>query len=293
MILVTGSTGTVGTELVHQFAAAGERPRALVRDLEKARQRLGDEAEFVKGDLRRPEIIESALDGIDRVFLLTSTSTEQFDHERNVIEAAQRAGVDHLVKLSVLGASEDSPLHHARWQRRADRLLEESGVDYTILQMAFLMQTLFGMVNGGAICTAAGDGRVAMIDARDVAAVAAAVLTKHGSDVRGKTYALTGPESLNFDDTASTLSETIGLQIRHIRVTSANVASAIRRFRKEDWYAEDVAAFNDLIAAGYAEPLTDHVRDLTGVDPRSLAEFTRDYKGAFFRQLQPAQYQPQ
>jgi uncharacterized protein YbjT (DUF2867 family) len=283
MILVTGATGTVGSALVHRLAAGGERPRALVRDLDKARQRLGDEAELVLGDLSDPDTISAALHGVDRVFLLTATTADQFEQERNGIEAARRAEVAHLVKLSVLGASEDSPMRHARWQRQADRLLEESGLEHTILQMAFFMQTLFGMVNGGAIFSSAGDGKIAMIDARDAAAVAAAVLT--GRRPQG-TVALSGPQALSFDDTAGILSAATGLAIRHVRVSSADVANAIRRFRAEEWYATDVATFNDLIAAGDTELVTDNVRELTGTPARSLAEFAAEFAEVFTRRPQ-------
>lgn len=91
-----------------------ERPRALVRDRDNARRLLGEQVEPVVGDLDRPETIEAALAGVDRVFLLTTQSSRQPDWERAVIAAAARAGVAHLVKLSVFRADERSPLRFAR-----------------------------------------------------------------------------------------------------------------------------------------------------------------------------------
>ena len=171
MILVIGATGTVGSEVVRQLVATGERPRALVRDPATARQRLGDQVEHVVGDLDRPETIAAALAGVDRVFLLTTQSSRQPEWERAVIGAAARAGVGQLVKLSVFRADEQSPLQVARQHGKAEQVLAQSGLAATILRPVFFMQNLLAMVHDGAIATAAGDGRVAMVDARDIAAV--------------------------------------------------------------------------------------------------------------------------
>jgi uncharacterized protein YbjT (DUF2867 family) len=105
MILVTGATGTVGSEVVRRLLAAGERPRALVRDPDKARERLGEQVEHVVGDLNRMETIGAALAGVDRLFLVTTQSSRQPEWERRVIEVATRGGVGQIVKLSVFRAS--------------------------------------------------------------------------------------------------------------------------------------------------------------------------------------------
>ncbi|HEY4724557.1 MAG TPA: SDR family oxidoreductase, partial [Actinomycetota bacterium] len=216
MILVIGATGTVGSEVVRQLVATGERPRALVRDPAAARQRLGEEVEHVVGDLDRPETIAAALAGVDRVFLLTTQSSRQPEWERAVIGAAARAGVGQLVKLSVFRADEQSPLQVARQHGQAERVLAQSGLAATILRPVFFMQNLLAMVHDAAIATAAGDGRVAMVDARDIAAVAVATLT--GGGHAGKTYTLTGPEALSFYQVASILSRQTGRPLRHVRV---------------------------------------------------------------------------
>src|SRR5215208_6889786 len=160
MILVTGATGTIGSEVFRRLAAAGERPRALVRDQQRARARLAGAVECVVGDLDRPETLEAALAGVDRVFLLTRQSVRQPQQERNLIDAAARAGARHLVKLSVFRADERSPLRIARQHRDTERALEQSGLAYTIVRPVFLMQNLLGIVREGAIHTAAGAGRV-------------------------------------------------------------------------------------------------------------------------------------
>jgi uncharacterized protein YbjT (DUF2867 family) len=125
-----------------------------------------------------------------------------------VIRAALRAGARRVVKRSVLAADERSPVQLARWHRRAETELASSGLGYTILRPPFFMQNLFAMVSNGAIHTAAEDGTVAMIDARDVAAAAAAALTEDGH--ADKTYTITGPEAVTFDEAAYQLSDATG-----------------------------------------------------------------------------------
>jgi uncharacterized protein YbjT (DUF2867 family) len=281
MILVIGATGTVGSEVVRQLVATGERPRALVRDPATARQRLGDQVEHVVGDLDRPETIAAALAGVDRVFLLTTQSSRQPEWERAVIGAAARTGVGQLVKLSVFRANEQSPLQVARQHGQAERVLAQSGLAATILRPVFFMQNLLAMVHDGAIATAAGDGRVAMVDARDIAAVAVATLT--GGGHAGKTYTLTGPEALSFYQVASILSRQTGRPLRHVRVPPDKVRVALQGRGVAAWYADDMAKLHSMLAVGYEEVVTDDIHRVTGRPPRTLAQFAGDHAGVLTR----------
>jgi len=281
MILVIGATGTVGSEVVRQLVATGERPRALVRDPATARQRLGDQVEHVVGDLDRPETIAAALAGVDRVFLLTTQSSRQPEWERAVIGAAARTGVGQLVKLSVFRANEQSPLQVARQHGQAERVLAQSGLAATILRPVFFMQNLLAMVHDGAIATAAGDGRVAMVDARDIAAVAVATLT--GGGHAGKTYTLTGPQALSFYQVASVLSRQTGRPLRHVRVPPDKVRVALQGRGVAAWYADDMARLHSMLAVGYEEVVTDDIHRVTGRPPRTLAQFAGDHAGVLTR----------
>lgn len=281
MILVTGATGTVGSEVVRQLVATGERPRALVRDPATARQQLGDQVEHVVGDLDRPETIAAALAGVDRVFLLTTQSSRQPEWERAVIGAAARTGVGQLVKLSVFRANEQSPLQVARQHGQAERVLAQSGLAATILRPVFFMQNLLAMVHDGAIATAAGDGRVAMVDARDIAAVAVATLT--GGGHAGKTYTLTGPEALSFYQVASVLSRQTGRPLRHVRVPPDKVRVALQGRGVAAWFADDMAKLHSMLAVGYEEVVTDDIHRVTGRPPRTLAQFAGDHAGVLTR----------
>jgi len=281
LILVTGATGTVGSEVVRQLAAAGEQPRAFVRDPTKARARLGKRVELVVGDLDRPETLTAALAGVERVFLVTTQSTQQPDWERSVVHAAVRADIGHLVKLSVFRADEQSPLQVARQHWQAEQALEESGLAATILRPVFFMQNLFTMIRAGAIATAVGEGRVAMVDARDIAAVAVAALTSH--EYAGKTYTLTGPEALSFDDAASTLSQQTGTKISHVRVSPDAVRTTLQAAGVAAWFADDMTKLHSMLADGYEDVVTDDARIMTGNPPRTLAQFGADFADVLAR----------
>jgi uncharacterized protein YbjT (DUF2867 family) len=274
-MLVTGATGTIGSEVFRRLVATGERPRALVRDARSARLRLGDRAEYAVGDLDVPETLDAALAGVDRVFLLTRQSSRQGAQERHVIAAAQRAGVRRVVKLSVFRADERSPLRIARQHRDTELALAASGLVYAVVRPVFLMQNLLAMVRGRVIRTATHHGRVAMVDARDVAATAVAALT--GSDGHAKTYTLTGPQPLSFDEVAAILTRQTGAPVRHEHVAPDAVRRAIAAGGAEAWFAEDMARLHGMLAAGYEDLVTDDVRAATGTAPGTLAEFASDY----------------
>jgi uncharacterized protein YbjT (DUF2867 family) len=278
MILVIGATGTVGGEVVRRLAAAGERVRALVRDPQRAGQQPGEPVEYVVGDLDRPETIPAGLAGVDRVFLLTRQSHRQVDQERGVVRAAAGAAVRQIVKLSVFRADEQSPLQVARQHWQAERALQDSGLAYTILRPPFFMQNLLDMLRGGAIYTAAEDGQIAMIDARDVAAVAVAALTS--PQHQGQIYTPTGPQALSFDEVARVLSEQTGEQIRHLRVPADAVRNAVQANGRPGWFADDMARLHAMLAGGYEDILTDDVLTVTGHPPRTLAQFASDFAPA-------------
>jgi len=279
MVLVIGASGTVGAEVAHQLVALGQRPRALVRDPDAARQRLGDQVERVVGDLDRPETLDRALDGADRVFLLTVPSGRQLEQERALIDSAKRAGVRRIVRLSRAGADERSPLHVARFHWEAEQQLERSGLAFTILRPSMFMQNLLFMVRDGAISSAIGDGRVAMVDVRDVAAVAVAALTRDGH--AGRTYVVTGPQALGLEAAARVLSRRLGREIRYVRLSPDDVRNAFLRMGVDPWLADDAATLDSLLSAGHDERVTDDILEVTGRPPRTLAAFVQEFATAF------------
>jgi uncharacterized protein YbjT (DUF2867 family) len=274
MILVTGGTGRVGSRLVRLLLEADEDVRVLCRDVERARASFGERVELAQGDLGDAQSVRAALDGVDRLFLLVPAGPQQLGQERRVIRGATHADVRRVVKLSVLAADERSPVHLARWHRMAEQELAGSGLAHTILRPPFFMQNFFAMAANGAIHTAAENGKVAMIDVRDVAAVAAVALTEDGHEA--KTYTITGPQAVTFDEAARQLSAATGRATKHVRVPPEAVTRAMIEAGAPDWYARDMAALHRLFAAGLEAVTTDDVTSVTGREPRRLDAFAKE-----------------
>src|SRR4051794_41654442 len=142
MILVTGGTGTSGSEVVKQLSAAGAKFRAMARNPGRAESLRLPGVEVVAGDFDKPETLDAALRGVDRAFLLTPPDERTVEHQTRFIDAAKRAGVRHLVKFSALLADPASPARFIRWHGEVDRLIESSGLKWTLLRPPFFMQNL-------------------------------------------------------------------------------------------------------------------------------------------------------
>ncbi|WP_406347402.1 NmrA family NAD(P)-binding protein [Streptomyces sp. NBC_00144] len=179
MILVTGATGTVGSEAVQLLSARHQPARALVRDPDRVTNRtdLADEIEIVTGDFDRPDTLDAALHGVDTVVLVSPAVPAQ---EIAVIDSAVRQGVSHIVKITSK-ASADSPVDRRRGQARIEAHLAATGVAHTLLRSNAYLQNLLALApmirQTRGFVMSAGDGQVGMIDARDVAAAATAIAT--------------------------------------------------------------------------------------------------------------------
>lgn len=289
MILVTGATGKVGSAVVEQLAAKGKAVRVLARSPEKARALLPAGVEVARGDLKDASSLDAAFAGVDRLFLLAATDRQQVEMERNAIDAAGRAGVKHVVKLSVLGAHEQSPVVLARWHREVEKVLAASGIPFTLLQPTFFMQNFLGSAGSieaqGAIY-APVHGRTSFVDARDIAAVAVAALTEEGH--AGKTYVITGPEAITYDQAAEKISTAIGRPVSYVEVPAEAARSAMLESGIPDWYADDLIALFGIINAGWTEEVTDSVRSVAKKEPITFDQFARDHARVFAGSGAPA-----
>jgi uncharacterized protein YbjT (DUF2867 family) len=125
MILLTGGTGTAGSEISKALEGMRVHHRSVVRDRAKAAARAGEYVELVEADLSRPETLEAALEGVEKALLLTASSPEAPQQERSFIRAAKRAGVRYIVKFSAYGASLKAPHFFGRQHATAQRVLPE------------------------------------------------------------------------------------------------------------------------------------------------------------------------
>ena len=278
MIAVTGATGTVGRELVRLLVEGGQRPRVITRNAGVARLVLGPEVELAQSDLDRPQTLAAALSGADQVFLLSPATSGQLARERHLVTAAAAAGVRHIVKGSVFRAGPESTLRIARQHGQIEQTIMESGLEWTFLRPTFFMQNLTGQILNGVVCSAVRDGRIAMIDARDVAAAAATVLTTSGH--RGRAYSLTGPRAVTFDEVAELVCSAGEAGCLHRRVAPERVRAAMLRSGAESWYASDMALLHTMLAAGYEDLVSGDLGQLTGGQGRDVASFVADVLAA-------------
>ena len=274
MILVTGATGKIGQEVVAGLQSRGARFRAGLRSPDKAR---GYEA--IAFDFDRPETFASALEGVDRLFLLTSGGTER---EIPAVEAARRAGVSRIVKLSVWGA-ENEDFAFARHHRAVERALEKSGLAWTFLRPNGFMQNFLGLAGSirsqSAFYQPGADFRYSIIDARDVAAAAVLALTEEGHE--GRAYRLSGPETLSNVDIADKLSRAVGKKISAVFVTEDQYTQGLIAAGVPPDYAAEIVDLDRHYRTGACEEVTPWVGRLTGRAPGSFDAFARDFAGAW------------
>jgi uncharacterized protein YbjT (DUF2867 family) len=229
MILVTGATGLNGSALVRRLSADGVPVRALTRSAAKAEGLTSlPGVEIVEGDMALPETLIGALRGVDRAMLISSSNSAMLETQTNFIDAASKAGVHHVVKLSGIMPELDSPFRFARMHGEIERRLEASGMAFTHLRAGEFMQVYFrqvpSIVARGAIFLPMEDAKIASIDVADIAHVAATILTSSGHE--GKIYPLTGPEALSMAEVAEKLSAATGTTIRYVKVTPEEARSA-------------------------------------------------------------------
>jgi uncharacterized protein YbjT (DUF2867 family) len=283
MILVTGATGHIGSELVRLLADQGAPARALVHSPDKAApiQRLG--LETAVGDYQQPDTLDAAMKGCDQLFLLSPPTPRQPQQEQQVIDAARRAGVEHVVKQSVPWAGPDAPLVFSRWHGQVEQHLAQSGLAYTLLRPNNFMQNFLmsaqQVADQGILYGMFGDGRIAFVDTRDIAAVAAELLTNPGH--QGASYTLTGPEALTAAEVAERLSGATGRQVRYVDVGPDAFRQALAGAGMPGWLVDGVVEGNTMLAAGHAATVTDEVARLTGRPPRTFAQFAADHQVAF------------
>ena len=284
MILVTGSTGLIGSEVVRLLSQAGAPARALVRSRSPQPERPGVTA--VTGDLAKPETLPSVFAGCTKVFLLVGNVEDAVALQRNAIAAARGAGVTHVVKLSAFGASPHSNSLIGRFHYQIERELQESGLAWTMLRPHHFMQNLLGqaddIINESVVYSSSGEGRIPFVDTRDIAAVAVATLTRSGHE--GKKYVITGREALSYRQATEILAQAIARPLRFVDEPFDQARARLTRAGQPAWLVDSllaIAAYQR--AGGPTETITSVVADLTGKPPRTFAEFARDYAARFRR----------
>jgi uncharacterized protein YbjT (DUF2867 family) len=290
VILVTGATGLTGSELLRRLSARGIPSRALVRNLAKAQQlALLPNVEVVVGDMAQPDSLTEALRGVDRAMLISSSDPMMVETQSTFIHAARKAGVQHVVKLSGIIPELDSPFRFARMHAEIEKRLEDSGLAYTHLRAGEFMPSYFrqvpSIVGRGVLALPMGDARIASLDIGDLAEVAIAVLTTPGHE--GKTYPLTGPESLSMAEVAEKLSAAIGKTIRYIDVPPEEAKKARLAAGMPPYLAEGLDELFAERRNGKESNVWPTIEEVFGRKPTTFDEFAVR-NAAIFRGEQPS-----
>lgn len=299
-ILVTGATGTVGSEVVKQLASLSSSSlnhvivRAGVHSPNKSdKLKQYKTIEIAHMYYYKPETIANALQNIDKLFWLTPIAPDMAQISSDLIKEAKKNNVKHLVKLSAMGSDIEPATTIMRLHRQEEKIIQESGIPYTFLRPVGFMQNFvnfFGQTirNQNAFYLPAGEGRVSFIDARDIASVAVNTLVAANNDDDdsqhiGKTYSITGDELLTYKQAAEILSEGVGKKINYVDISDEDARKAMKDIGLEDWLIEGMMELYNMIRNDvYAAKITNTVKQITGKKPISLLQFAEDY-AEFFR----------
>ena len=229
MILVTGATGLNGGALIRILSARGVPVRGMTRDATRAAALAAlPNVEIVEGDMANPGSLAGPLRGVDRAMLISSSEPVMQEVQSNFVDAAKKAGVAHVVKLSGIMPERDSAFRFARMHGEVELHLEQSGMAFTHLRGGEFMPAYFrqapGIAATGTFMLPMADARIASIDVNDLAEVAALTLTTAGHE--GKVYRLTGPEANSMYDVAEKLSAVTGRPVRYVNVSPEDYKAA-------------------------------------------------------------------
>jgi uncharacterized protein YbjT (DUF2867 family) len=296
-ILVTGSNGNIGSELIRQLSNSSS-------DLNlKAAVRSGDDTpniiannnsannytklQQVVIDFNRPQTILDGLKNVDKLFILTPTHPKMVEFTSNLVNEAKKSGVKHIVKLSHIRAGDEeqeAQINITRLHHEAEKIIEDSAIPFTFLRPNFFMQNFVNFYltkNQSSIYLPAGDGKVSFVDIRDIAAVAAqALLASNNNDGgvhAGKSYTLTGPEAISYGDTVEILSGYLGRKISYVNISEEDARQLLQNMGFNEWHSNVLLELLRITKEGYLSDVYSSIEQITGNKPLSFHRFAKDY----------------
>jgi (4-alkanoyl-5-oxo-2,5-dihydrofuran-3-yl)methyl phosphate reductase len=278
-ILVTGSTGTVGSRVVRELLSRGQSVRALVRTGSPGS--FDSRVEVVEGDFSDKNSLREALDGVSRMYLV-SNGPDIEEYETNAVEVAKGAGLELLVKQSVAGAqykATDFP----RWHRNVEERIEGAGLPHVFLRPAAFDSNAFWWADTikshDTVYGTLADASIPVIDPEDIAAVAAVALSEPGH--AGKIYELSGPESLTTEQQVNILGDVLGRPLKYVNVPDNAARDSMLGMGIPPKYADAlIGLYQTLRSIGRIEP-TQGVKNVLGREARSFRQWAEANAGAF------------
>lgn len=284
MILITGANGELGTATIDHLMESNPKQNVagLVRSAEKGREIAGKGVELRIGDYLDKPTLDRAMEGVDTLLLISSSSFEQrVKQHENVVKAAKKADVNHIVYTSMLQAHKElSPLtadHHA-----TEKIIKESGIPHTINRHTFYTE-FFPMFLGQAMETGTwafpSNGEPVNFAYRTEMAEALANILGNTDGHENKTYEITSSSAHTFNEYATILSEASGKEITYQDVSIEEFVEGLRSAELPD----DIITMSKLsaitVANGALNLTTDHLEKLLGRKPKSAKAFIREFAG--------------
>ncbi len=280
-ILVIGALGNVGAEVVKQVLARGGNVRAADMDVNKLRERFGEAVEAVRFDFTDPSTFEETFKGVQRMYYMRPPHITNIQRDMvPSIAAAKRAGVTHVVFLSLIGIENTTFVPHYK----VETYLKAINMQTTFLRCSFFMQNLNTthrreIRERNEIFVPVGKAKTAFIDARDIGAVAAVALLE--DEHAGRNYDLTGSERLDYWEVASIMSEILGRRIIYRNPNPLYFLIETMRRGTPFMFALVMTGLYTSTRFGMAEPITNEVERLTGRKPILIRQYAIDYKDAW------------
>lgn len=230
MRLLTGATGTAGSFIVDEFVRQREPVRVLVRNRKKAAglEKVAT-VQIVEGDMSKQSTLGRALEGVDRVLMISAPLMDMVETQSAFVDASKAAGVRHVIKFSGLDARPETAFPFGQMHKQIEEHLERSGVMWTHFRPTGFMQEYLreapSIIQERAFYLPLADARLNPVDLVDVAKVAFMLLRDGGHECA--TISMTGPEALTMAEVADRISRAIGKTVRYVPVTRAQRRQAL------------------------------------------------------------------
>jgi len=285
-ITVTGATGNIGQLVVPALLESGAEVTALVRDPKKADGLISQGVTVIDGEFTDTEALQKIVEGADAILMIAPPNPDAVKQMSGLITAAKNAGNPFVVRISAIKAAADAPTDNGKLHHESDTELIESGLSYTILRPHFFMQNIWMSIptiqEQGQMYWGMGDGKLGMVDVRDIADVAVKILLD-GSH-QGEILTPTGPQSITFTQVAEAISKFLDKKVSYVPVTYEQVKQSIIEMGWGEWAGQVMFDYAKAFAEGWGDFTTNDVEKVTGNKSRSIEQFVNEVLANGFQQ---------